>query len=233
MKKIAFLFLGTTLLFVTANAHSLNLEKVEEIRLGEHLLEIPSKSLAESIPFWLRLIPGLAPSYGEILLRVGADELAEEISGYQVYDGKLKNDIYLRLEILDEKSLKQLLDSELHIYSDIWYGRGLYENRVVEEHAGSAFYKVYNKETHIFWAALRVHPDTTIPIPDDPFSFWVAECVERGAPMTSTGHITSCQSQFVHDDLLLDFSINEVNLHVIDAIKVALVKKMLSWKKHD
>ena len=233
MKKIAFLFFGIMYLFVTANAHSLNLEKVEEVRLGEHALKIPTENLVSSRPFWLRLIPGLAPSHGEILLTIDADEIADEVPEYQVYDGKLKNNISLRLEVLDEKSLKQLLNPELYIYSDIWYGRGLYENRVVEKHTSPVFYKVYDKETNIFWAVLRVYPDMTIPLPDDPFSFWVANCVEHEAPMRSTGHIKSCQSKFVYDDLLLDFSLNEVNLHLIDAIKAALVQKILLWRKHD
>lgn len=233
VKKIGLFIFGVMPLFLSAHAYSSNSEKVEAVRLGQYLLEIPSENLAESIPFWLRFVPGLAPGYDEILLRIDADEIAEEVSGYQVYDGKLKNDILLRLEVLDEKGLEQLLNPISNIYSDIWYGRGPYDNRVVEDHASSPFYKVYDKEPYIYWSALRVYPDATMPMPDDPFSFWVAGCIEHEkTPMTSTGY-ASCQSQFVHDNLLLDFNFNEVNLHLIDVIKATLLKKVLSWRKQD
>ena len=233
MKKTWLLVFGVVSLLISAYAHALNLGEGEEVKLGKHVLEIPSENLFESIPFWLRLVPGLAPSYGEILLKINADEIAEEVSGYQVYDGKLKNDILLRLEVLDEKDLKQLHNPVSNIYYDIWYARGPYKNRVIEDHDGSPFYKVYDKKPYIYWSALRVYPDATMPMPDDPFSFWLASCIERETPITSTGHITSCDSRVVHDGLLFDFSINGLNLHLIDAIRASLVKKILSWKKPD
>lgn len=232
-KKIGLLIFSVALLFLSAHAYSVNSAQAEEVRLGKHVLKIPADNLVSSIPFWLRLIPGLAPSHDEILLKMGAREIAEEVPGYQVYEGKLKNDVRLRLEVLDEKNIEQLRNPVSNIYHDIWYGRGPYDNRVVEDHDGSPFYKVYDKKPYIYWSALRVYPDATVPMPDDPFSFWVASCVEHNAPITSTGYSTSCQSQLVHDDLLLDFRINEVNLHLIDAIKSLLVKKILLWKRHD
>lgn len=233
MKKIGLLVFGVVSLLISTHAYASNLGKGEEVRLGKHILEIPSENLFESIPFWLRLVPGLAPSYGEILLKIDADDIAAEILGYQTYVGKLKSDILLRLEVLDEEGIEQLHNPVSNIYHDIWYGRGPYKNRVVEDHDDSPFYKVYDQKPYIYWSALRVYPDATMSMPDDPFSFWVASCVEHNAPITPTGYSTSCRSQFVHDDFLLDFSINEVNLHLIDAIKAALVKKILSWRKPD
>lgn len=213
------------------DAYPINLEKVEEVRLGQHILKIPSRNLIESMPFWLRLVSGLAPTHGEILLKIEAEEIAAEVSGYQTYEEKLKNDVSLRLEVLDEKALKQILDPEMHVYSDIWYGRGLFRNRIIEKHEKSGFYKVYEKGIQNFWSAIKIFPDATKPIPEDPFSFWVAGCVNLGTSMTKTRETTSCRSKFVYQNLLLDFSINEINLHVIDDVKAELLRKILLWKE--
>lgn len=233
IKKIGLRIFNITLLFLSVHVYSINSVQAEEVRLGEHVLKIPAENLVSSIPFWLHLIPGLAPSRNEILLKIGAGEIAEEVPGYQVYEGELKNDISLHLKVLDEKGVEQIRNPVSNIYSNIWYGRGSYDNRVVEDHDGSPFYKVYDKKPYIYWSALRVYPDATMPMPDDPFSFWVASCVELNSPITPTGYSTSCQSQFVHDDVLINFRVNEVNLHLIDTVKAALVKKLLLWKQHD
>lgn len=231
VKKIGLFVFGVMPLFLLTHTYSSNSASAEEVRLGEHVLEIPFENLAESMPFWLRLIPGLAPSRGEILLKIEAEEIAIKIPDYQAYEGKIKNNIFLRIEVLDEEALKQILDPEMHVYSDIWYGRGLFRNRIIEEHEKSGFYKVYKKGIKNFWSAVKILPDTTKPIPEDPFSFWVAGCFRSSTPMTKTGETTSCQSKFVHHDLLLDFSVNEINLRVIDDVKAELLRKILSWKK--
>ncbi len=205
---------------------------VEEMKLtlGEHQLSIPKSNIIDpNVPFWLRLIPGLAPSTGEILLLIDAEDIANQVEGYQAYDGELKNNIHLRISVLDVNALNQILDPQMHVYSDAWYGRGLLEGRTIELHEKSRFYKLYRGDD-TFWTAVKISPDASQPIPDDPFAFWVASCHKGEAPLTKSGFITSCLTKMVYDNLLLDFSLNGINLGVVDGVKTMLSRQLLLWK---
>ena len=232
MNGLRFLVSYFSILLVafSVNAYPSDIEEMK-LKLGKHSLSIPENNIIDSnVPFWLSLVPGLSPSTGEILLLIEAEDIASRVEGYQAYDGKLKTDVHLRIEVLDEAALKQILDPQMQVYSDVWFARGLFNDRMVERHEASGFYKVYKKGIKNFWTVVKIFPDIAQPMPDDPFSFWVASCTEGESPMTQTGHVTTCGTKLIFDDLLLDFSVSGINLHVIDDVKTMLTRQLLLWK---
>ena len=188
-------FLLLWVVFYPADVFTIETETMR-VKLGEHGFNIPKKNILDpGFPFWLQFVPGLAPSAEGMLLTIDAEEMAARVEGYQVYDGKYKAFTSLIIEVPDDAELKTYLDPEFHIYSDAWYGRGFQANQVIERHDVSGFYKAYRGDD-TFWTALRMIPDSTQPIPTDPFSFWVASCVAGNSPLTQTGRITNCKSRF-------------------------------------
>ncbi|MCY4214770.1 MAG: hypothetical protein OXF68_14250 [Gammaproteobacteria bacterium] len=121
----------------------------KEVRmtLGKHELCIPAQNLrSHELPPWLKSATGLPPG-NEILLFVGAEEVAHNVKGYVPYYGNIPDDLLFSVKSVDEERRKALLDPEMRVYSDSWYGRGFFDNRVVEPHA-SGFYKVRQTGIH-------------------------------------------------------------------------------------
>ena len=206
---------------------------VETVRvtLGEHRFDIPKKNILDEMPFWLKFIPGLAQSRGGRLFAIPAEELAGRVTGYQIHDGKLKMGITGSVEVLDEADLRTYLDPNTHIYSDIWYGRGLYENLIVEWHEEFGFYKAYREGDDVFWKVLRIPPQSREKMPDNPFDFYVASCVNGTSPITQSGGICSCDTRVIYDNLYFKFSVYEINLHLIDEIRSAVLDIFKEWEE--
>ena len=109
---------------ISMSADAFDMDTVK-IKVGKHHLTVPERYMIEpQIPIWLRWVPGLAPSEGGIILDIKAEDIAAEVPGYQIYDGRYKADCILLIQVKGEKELKTYLDPHWHYYSDMWYGRG-------------------------------------------------------------------------------------------------------------
>jgi hypothetical protein len=71
-----------------------------------------------------------------------AKELATEIPGYQIQDGKVTNDINARLVVLTEKEAALYRKPDWAI--ELWYSRGLYKGRLVKPYPGRPWFKVFH-----------------------------------------------------------------------------------------
>lgn len=218
-------FLVFLLVSTVANSGGTNAIKLDDLYIpNEYFLE------AER-PFWLRYIKNLRPA-SDVLFIIDAEELANNIESYQAYDDRYKADIYVIFEFLNKNELDDFLDPNTITYSDPWYGRGLYQNRIIEKDPESGFYKVSSQAGHgVFWLATKISPSAQKEMPKNPFDFLVASCVDGKAPLTQSGKITTCDLRFAHQNVLIDASIDGFNLIRAEAIKSFLVKKLIEWKK--
>ena len=215
-------------------AHAGNEEQeTMRIRLGDDVFGFPQQNLRDSnVPFWLRLVPGLAPSRRGVLLTVPAEQITEEVRGYRISDGDYRTNINVHLEILDESELRTYRDPQWHLYSDAWYGRGPHANQIIELDENSGFYKVHGDGNDVFWTATRIVPQPMEHIPRDPFDFWVAECrTQRSTPIMESEWMTTCASRVLVDDMSLYFRIRGFNLHLFDEIKRALLEMLEEWRE--
>ena len=144
MRSVNFVrhFLLVCFMLHSAILHAGGAETIR-IQLGEHLFNIPKQNIREEIPFWLKFVPGLAPTKGGLLFTISAEEMAKRVAGYQEYDGTLELNTSGVVEVLSEDELQAYLDPGTHIYSDVWYSRGLYEGLIVEWREEFRFYKAY------------------------------------------------------------------------------------------
>lgn len=211
-------------------SHAVGAETMQ-VQLGEHRFNIPKKNIREAVPFWLQFIPGLVPERESLMFTLEAEQVAGRVAGYQVYDGELKADLMGLVEVLDESELQTYLDPNTHIYSDIWYNRGLYEDLITEWREELGFYKAYQEGDDVFWKVLRIPPRSREDMPDNPFDFWVASCVKTTSPLTNTGHITGCRTRVFYDNLYFQFRVYLLNLHLIDEIRAAVLDIFKEWEE--
>ena len=220
-----------TALSLAAGSCGLSPKEVRVV-LGKHELCIPVENLrSHELPAWLKSATGLPPSKA-ILLIVGAEEVARHVEGYVPYYGDIPDNLLFSVESVDEKSRRWLLNPEMRVYSDAWYGRGLLDNRVVEPHA-SGFYKVRQAGIYSFWDALTIYPDSTQPAPTDPHSWFLAGCWGVTTASTEPGTQVNCLSKFVHEDLLFHVYLNEESLAVVEDVRAFVLQRVLSWKVAD
>ena len=202
------------------------------IKLGPDIFNIPERNSLEKWlaqdPFGTRSIPGLRPSGPAVNLHISAEEMAQLVDGYQVADGKLKANIVWLVEFLDEQALSRLHAPD-QITNDIWHQKGHMEHSVVSPYKGTRFYKVHAEGDDVFWKLTRMPPQPDQPLPPK-FEFWAASCIDGKSHLTGTGRLTSCSSVILHQNLLVTFHTKGFNLHLVDEIEAALVRKLEEWR---
>lgn len=202
--------------------------------LGDHEFRIPEENaLTEPLPIWLRWLPGLDDGSRSALLVMRADELGKNIPGYQTSDGRYRDDITVRIAALTPVEQQRYRNSRLRSQlADLWFGRGSYHSRRVEPVPGERLYKVYRSiEYPRSWALLKEYPDPTKPLPKAPLDFWIAHCLAGGRPIGETGKGVTCRSHVLADDILIEFSVSDYNLPVIEDVRGFLKAKVLEWKQ--
>ena len=202
-----------------------------KVQLRDSIFHIPARySMHGMAPFWLKWIDGLDYSSSAIGFRVPLEELRQAFPGY-----RRTHEMFAVLFVLTEEELARYHDShnEYIKYTEMWYGTGLYEGGRIEPLGETGWYRVYNRifgnSSRSMWRVFRQRPDPTLPLPDEPLSFYVAYCSLTG-PDDRT---TSCNSYALSDSdrIAIDFSVEEEDLPLIDDLRAFLIAKVLEWKQ--
>ncbi|MCY4214767.1 MAG: hypothetical protein OXF68_14235 [Gammaproteobacteria bacterium] len=198
------------------------------ITLGRHEYCVPKEYILNSpLPRWLKSVAELPHSSPEISLIFPAAEVARNIKGFEKLNGQLADDLIVGVELLDAAGVRTYSDPELHIFSNVWYGRGRFEDAVVGPHP-SGLYQV-GVGWRTLWKVVRFPPDPTMPPPDDPYSWYIGGCVQASSQLTRTNPAYSCSTMFLHEDLRINIYFDEINLPVVDEIQVFVVEQLESW----
>lgn len=199
------------------------------VKLANHSFSIPARYLDESaFSGWLGRLPGLDNSSSEALLTIGAAEVASAIPGYQQRDGRLVEDLNIRLDVLTKVDRQRTLDPDF--FRNIWSGTGSYRNRIIDIDPLNGFFRAYRKiEYPDSWEAFTISPEKT-SIPRDLFSFWIGHCLRLRAPITPSGHHTSCTSYAVVGDVAIFYRVSEQNLGKTKALRRYLANLIRDWQ---
>ncbi|MGI9251122.1 MAG: hypothetical protein ACR2PR_07990, partial [Pseudohongiellaceae bacterium] len=106
---------------------------------------------------------------------------------------------------------------------DMWQGKDLYRNRVVELAEVSGWYKVYPNSTmrnHV--VLLNRFPDSAEPMPGRRQDFFIGTCKDS---IKST-----CRTDVLVGDIVIDFQISAYNQHLLNEIREFVRKQVLEWK---
>ena len=196
--------------------------------MGRHEFLIPKGYIINSpLPQWLESVADLPPSVPHVSLLIPAREVAAGIDGFQEFNGQLADDLIVGVELLDEDGLRTYSDPETHIFSDVWYGREGYEDAVVGLHP-SGLYQV-GVGWRTLWKVLKVRPNPSVPPPNDPYSWFIASCVQASSRLTRTDPAYSCTTWFLHEDLRINVYLDAINLPVVDEVRAFVVERLESW----
>jgi len=208
-------------------------EDYVEFRLGHYNLEIPRKNvISNSIPSWLRWLPGLDDGSNSALFLFKDREIKGSIPGYKYTKFSFRDDIEILAMILTPEEINRYKNPETYSQlGDLWRNEGSYSDRKVEHYGSNGWYKVYRAiEYPHSWALLNRYPETENPLPESTLEFWVAHCLEFHP---NDGKHVSCTSHVLFDDILIEFDISEYNIVVINEIRNYLQITVKNWIKED
>lgn len=206
---------------------------VFRFQLGQYEFDIPRRYIVNApLPAWIRWIPGLDDDSRSALFVIPAKEINSAVPGYQISDGRYRDDIRGLLMVLTPDEMERYRHSRLFAQlEDLWLGVGSYKDRRVEKSAEGRF-KVYRgTEYPRSWALVKEYPDSTKSMPAFPLAFWIAHCLEGGKPLGETGRGVSCQSYALMNDVVIEFDVSDYNVDVIDKIRDFLITKVSQWKR--
>lgn len=208
-------------------------EDTTELRLGHYLLEVPKKNVMSSntIPNWLRWLPGLDDGSKSMLFRFQDREVKQHVPGYKYSEDKrFRDDIEILVMVLTPEEVARYRNPET--YSELgklWRSEGSYKDRKVEPYDEAGWYKVYRGlEYPNIWALLNRYPDSSKPLPSDPLEFLVAHCVES---KPKDGRLASCGTYELIDDLVIEFDVSDYNIAVINDVREFLRATVQGWIK--
>lgn len=236
MKKIAL----TTLIVLAAafgmQAVTRALSDVVQIKLRHHTFLIP-KHIAmarESVmPDWLINMNGLDDGSSTTLFRFDGQEIKANVAGYRVAsDNQFKDDVEGLIIALTPQELSNYKNPETYAQlGDLWRGSGSYKDRKVEAAEMLGWYKVYRTvEYPNSWSLLNRFPDPDKPIPDQTQDFWIAHCLMLGPEGKRSG---SCTTYELIDDIVVEFSVSDYNLSVLNKVRIFLREQVLEWKQDE
>lgn len=196
--------------------------------MGTHEYLIPKGYiLNNALEQWFESVADLPSSPPGVSLVIPAEEVAGRIDGFHEFNGQLADNLFVGVELLDEDSLWTYSDPEMHIFSDAWYGRGMYKDAEVGLHP-SGLYQV-GVGWRSLWTVLKIRPDPSVPPPDDPYSWYIGNCGESSARLTRTDPAYSCTTMFLHEDLRINVSLDGINLPVVEEVRAFVVERLESW----
>ena len=228
------LLLGFFLLAASLGAYGLATfwrdDAVVTVELGDYVFRVPERNFVNRANWSSACcISGLRQGGPAEIFEISGEEMAQIVDGYQVADGELKAEVIWQVEFLSEQELARwhVLGK---ISSDIWHLRGHMENSVVSRYGDTDFYRVQVKGDDVFWELTRMPPQPGQPPPPLRSEFWVASCSNGNNRRTETGGQASCDSWILHRNLYISFSIDGLNLHLVDEIGEALAGKLEEWR---
>jgi len=190
---------------------------------------VPKKNIPElGYLSWIFSIPGLDKDGREFLVEFSAEEVAAKIPDYVKENGGIEQKLTVRISVL---SLAELTRARTeHSYSKLWSAIDGYQDREIIRDDELGLYKAYGSKGYRgSWELLSVFPDSSKPTPKDKDSFWVASCFSAGK-LGDDNKFALCSSQFLVNDLVVDYSIIDKNLKNRKAIVQFLHEKILAWR---
>lgn len=234
MKKITLLFFIALIAAFGIQATTYALSDVVQIKLRQHTFLIP-KSIAMDrtsvMPDWLINMSGLDDGSSSTLLRFDGQEVKASVPNYQVDDdNQFADDIGVLMTALTPEEQNAYIDPNDHtMLRDLWQATGSYKSRKVESAARPGWFKVYRTVGYPnSWVLLNRFPDSDQPVPDKTEDFWVANCLLLGPKDKRVG---SCRTHALIGDIVVEFSISDYNLHLLDEIKVFITNCVKEWKQ--
>ena len=234
MKKIVLTVVIVLAAAFGTQAITYALSDVVQIKLRQHTFLIP-KSIAMDrasvMPDWLINMSGLDDGSSTTLFRFDDQLIKANVKGYQVAsDNQFKDDIEGLIIALNSEEISRYKDPSYPPLGDLWRSTGSYKNRKVEASSEiTGWYKVYRAvEYPNSWALLSRFPDTDKKIPDQPHDFWVANCLMQGPEGKRNGR---CRTHELIDDIVVEFSISDYNLHLLDEIRAFIKSQVQEWKQ--
>jgi len=199
------------------------------IELAGHSFSIPARYLEDpGFLAWLMHTPGLDNGAAEIPLKIGAEEVAVAIHGYSQHDGRLVEDLRLRLAVLSPKDRQQTIDPDR--FKDIWAGTGSYRGRIIDVDQKTGYFRAFRKiEYPDSWEAFTISPEKQT-IPRNIFSFWIGHCLRLVAPITASGHRVDCTSNVVVGDVAIFFHVSQQNLGRTNDLRRYLAVLVRGWQ---
>jgi len=203
----------------------------QRVVLADHVFLIPKEySLGDSIPLWLRLMPGLDDDSRATLFQVPAEELAVAVPGYIPADGKYVENVRAMLTVLAKVEAERYVNPEW--VREAREGTGSFSGRIVEPYVGQPWYKVFRPVEYPYsWSIFSMQSSSDEFLSDRGEDRWLAHCLRISSPIATSGNFVSCSTHVLFEDLVIEFSISEQNLVVADEIKLYLVSKVTSWKQ--
>ncbi|MDZ4380600.1 MAG: hypothetical protein U0942_04590 [Parvibaculum sp.] len=225
--KIGLVLIGTLAISAVAYEATSLLSDTYRVALGQHVFNIPTQYSRQGAASQLTGADEDSRSY---MLEFSAEDVAAEVSNYKTTNGSYRENIraVLIAPTFDESKRYQ----SPGYLKDIWNAEGSYRDAIIESYAGRSWLKVYRKIEYPYsWAVLREMPEKNRSVPENVFSFWIANCLSGNSPITQSGEIVICQSYALDQDIVIDFYISEQNLDVIEDVRLFLKSKIELWKE--
>ena len=234
MKKITLtaIILLSTVFGTQAITHALS--DVVQIKLREHTFLIPKHNAMEResvMPAWLLNMSGLDDGSSTTLFKFDDQEIRENVAGYRAAsDNQFKDDIEGLIIALTPQELNDYKSPEMYAQlSDLWKGEGSYKDRKVEAAQIPGWYKVYRAVGYPNgWMLVNQLPDSEKPVPNLVTDFWVADCLMQGPEGKRNGR---CRTYELIDDIVVEFSVSDYNLPVLDKVRRFIRGQVLEWKQ--
>ncbi|MGI9251935.1 MAG: hypothetical protein ACR2PR_12230 [Pseudohongiellaceae bacterium] len=202
---------------------------VVEIKLRQYTFLIPRHISQEgkSTLFWLRNMEGLDDSSGMTLFQINHQLVEATVEGYKIdEDRPYIDDISGSIYIAPPEELPYYYNPGSQ-FRELWQAKGRYANRTVEPfEVVPGWYKVYGPYGQSLWQLLSRFPDSGEPIPSQVQEFWVGSC-------SRIAQYDSCRMTELIDDIVIKFSVEEYNLHLLDELRSFVRAQVLEWKQDD
>ncbi|MGI9251928.1 MAG: hypothetical protein ACR2PR_12195 [Pseudohongiellaceae bacterium] len=204
-------------------------DDVVEIKLRQYIFVIPRHISKEgrTALFWLRNIRGADDSSSTTRFELNHQLVKTAVEGYQIdEDRPYLDDINGSIYIAPPDELQYYYNPGSQ-FRELWQAKGRYANRTVEPFEGvSGWYKVYDSYMRSLWQLLSRFPDSTEPVPSQIQEFWVGDCAR-------IAQSESCSMTELIDDIVIKFSVEDYNLHLLDELRSFVRAQVLEWKQDD
>lgn len=229
---LAIVIILTTLIGAPIITNSLS--DVVHVRLRQHIFLIPkhvAMTQQNSLLSLLFNMSFLDNDSHTILFRFNDQEIKSNVAGYKVADdNQFKDEVRGLLMALTSNELNNYKNPEIYAeLADLWRGTGSYKNRKIEAADVLGWYKIYRTEEYPnSWTLVSQFPDPEKPVPEQVSDFWIANCLMLGPEEKRSG---SCRTHELMGDIVVEFTVSEYNLPVLDKVKSFITKQVLEWKQ--
>ncbi len=236
MKKITLTVIFVLAVVFCTQAITHALSDVVQIKLRQHTFLIPKHIAMEResiLPDWLINMSSLDDGSNTTLFRFDDQEVKANVTGYQVAsDNQFIDDIEgLIIALTTEEVSRYKSPNTYAQLGDLWRATGSYKERKVEPAEIPGWYKVYRAvEYPNSWTLLSRFPDSEKPLPDKTQDFWIADCLLLGPEGKRVG---SCGTYELIDNIVIEFSISDYNLPLLDELKAFVKRKVQEWMQEE